>query len=72
MDKELSVLFFLTHGVETTTTTTTLHQFNGLFSGQPVSWYQKGKPMRQEMMGFWDAVASAGQYANKLHLAPDR
>ena len=24
------------------------------------------------MMGFWDAVASAGQYANNLHLAPDR
>jgi len=28
--------------------------------------------MRQEMMGFWDAVASAGPYANSLHLAPDR
>jgi len=28
--------------------------------------------MRQEMMGFWDAVASAGLYANNLHLAPDR
>jgi len=24
------------------------------------------------MMGFGDAVASAGQYANNLHLAPDR
>jgi len=24
------------------------------------------------MMGFWDAVASAGPYANNLHLAPDR
>ena len=23
-------------------------------------------------MGFWDAVASAGPYANNLHLAPDR
>ena len=23
-------------------------------------------------MGFWDAVASAGPYANYLHLAPDR
>ena len=23
--------------------------------------------MRQEMMGFWDAVASAGSYANNLH-----
>jgi len=28
--------------------------------------------MRQEMMGFWDAFASAGQYANNLHLVPDR
>jgi len=27
--------------------------------------------MRQEMMGFWDAMASAGPYANNLHLAPD-
>jgi len=27
--------------------------------------------MRQEVMGFWDAVASAGPYANNLHLAPD-
>jgi len=23
-------------------------------------------------MGFWDAVASAGPYANSLHLAPDK
>jgi len=23
-------------------------------------------------MGFWDAVESAGPYANNLHLAPDR
>ena len=29
--------------------------------------------MTQEMMGFWEAVASAGPYApNNLHLAPDR
>jgi len=28
--------------------------------------------MRQEMTVFWDAVASAGPYANKLHLAPER
>jgi len=28
--------------------------------------------MRQETMGFWDAVVSAGPYANNLHLAPDR
>jgi len=26
--------------------------------------------MRQEMMGFWDAEASARPYANNLHLAP--
>ena len=23
------------------------------------------------MMGFWDAVAAAGPYANNMHLAPD-
>jgi len=28
--------------------------------------------MGQEMMGFWDAVASTGPYANSLHLVPDR
>jgi len=28
--------------------------------------------MRQEIMGYWDAVASAGPSANNLHLAPDR
>jgi len=27
--------------------------------------------MRQEMMGFGDAVASAAPYAISLHLAPD-
>jgi len=27
--------------------------------------------MRQEITGFWDAVASAGPYANNLHLAAD-
>jgi len=26
----------------------------------------------RQMMGFWDAVASAGLYANNLHLVPDR
>jgi len=41
-----------------------------------VSQYQKGKTnldlneARDD--GVWDAVASAGPYANKLHLAPDR
>jgi len=28
--------------------------------------------MRQEMMEIWDAVASAGAYANNVHLAADR
>ena len=28
--------------------------------------------MRQEIMGFGDAVASAGPYGNNLHLAADR
>jgi len=28
--------------------------------------------MMQAMIGFWDAVPSAGPYANNLHLAPDR
>jgi len=28
--------------------------------------------MRQEMMGFRDAAASAGPYANNLHLVQDR
>jgi len=27
--------------------------------------------MRKEMMKFWEAVASAGTYANNLHFAPD-
>jgi len=27
--------------------------------------------MRQEIMGFWDALASVGPYANNLHLSPD-
>jgi len=51
--------------------------FNGLFSRTTwVSRYLKGKPIwiliTQEIMGFCDAVASAGPYANNLHLAPDR
>jgi len=28
--------------------------------------------MRQEMMGFEDAMASTGPYANNLHLVPER
>jgi len=28
--------------------------------------------MRQEMTVFWDAVESAGSYANNLHLTPGR
>jgi len=53
-----------------------LHPFNGLFSRITwVSQYQKGKTcldlMRQEMTSFWNAVASAGPYANNLHFIPD-
>jgi len=48
-----------------------LHPFNGLFSR--TAWVSRcQKKMRQEMMGFGDAVASAGPYANNVHLAPDR
>jgi len=52
-----------------------LHPFNGLFSRTTsVSQYQKGNTSldlnEQEMMGFGNAVASAGLYANNLHLAP--
>ena len=51
-----------------------LHQFYGMTTW--VAGTKKVKPvwvqMRQEMTGFWDAVASAGPYANNLHLAPDR
>jgi len=52
-----------------------LQPFNGLFSRTTwVSWHQKGKTLwilwEQEMMGV--AVASAGPYANHLHLAADR
>ena len=53
------------------------HPFNGLFSMTIwVSQYQKGKTSvdlneaRDE--GFWKAVASAGPYANNLHLTADR
>jgi len=33
--------------------------------------YYTSLTARQEMMGFWDALTSAGPYANNLHLAPD-
>jgi len=53
-----------------------LHPFNGLFSR--TAWAASTRKvksvlikMRQGTMGFWDAVASAGPYANNLHLAPD-
>jgi len=54
-----------------------LHPFNGLFSRTTwVSQYQKGETIldlnEARYDGFWDAVASAGPYANNLHLAPDR
>jgi len=53
-----------------------LHPFNGLFSRTTwVSQYQKGKASlvlnEARDDGVWDAVASAGPYANNLHLAPD-
>jgi len=54
-----------------------LHPFYGFFSGTTwVSRYQKGEtsPDLDEARddGFWDAVASAGPYANTLHLTADR
>jgi len=62
--------------------TTTTNPFNCLFSCTTwVSWYQKGKNQSGKTSldlneardyGFWDAVASAGPYANDLHFAPDR
>ena len=57
--------------------TTLLHLFNDLFSRTTwVSQYRKGKTvwiyMRQEMMRFLVAVASAGPFVNSLHLAADR
>jgi len=51
------------------------HLISSLFSGTTwVSWHQKGKTI----LDFTEArddrvtVASAGPYANHLHLAPDR
>ena len=58
-------------------TTTTLHPFNGLFSRTTwVSRCQKGKTSldlneARDDGVFCNAVASAGPYANSLHLAPD-
>jgi len=54
-----------------------LYLFNGLFSRTTwVSRYKKGKKSldlnEARDDGVWDAVASAGSYANSLHLAPDR
>ena len=55
-----------------------LHPFNGLFSRTTwVSQYQKGKTSldlneARDDGVLWMAVASAGPYANSLHLAPDR
>jgi len=69
----------MTHTVpfyrETHTTTTTLRPFNGLFSGTAwVSRHQKGGtvPDFHEPRDDGVAVASAGPYANHLHVAPDR
>jgi len=55
-----------------------LHPYNGLFSRTTwVSQYQKGKTsldLNDARAGgvLEMAVASAGPYANNLHLAPDR
>jgi len=57
---------------------TTLHPFNGLFSRTAlVSSYQKCKTSldlneARVLWGLGMAVASAGPYANNVHLAPDR
>jgi len=51
-----------------------MHPINGLFSRTtPVSWHQKGKTILDftEARDDGVAVASAGPYANHLHLAPD-
>jgi len=53
------------------------HLFNGLFSRTMwVSHYQKGKTSldlnEARNNGVWGAVASAGPYANNLHLTADR
>jgi len=53
-------------------------RLNGLFSRTTwASWYQKGKTSldlneARDDVGFGTAVASAGPYANNLHLVPDR
>jgi len=55
-----------------TSTTTTLHPFNGLFSRTTwVSRHQKGRTILDfnEARDDWIAVASAGPYANHLHFA---
>jgi len=39
-----------------------------LYTTTPI---QDNLGMRQEIMVFWDAVASAGPYANNLYLVPD-
>ena len=54
-----------------------LHLFNGLFyRTTSVSRYQKDKTSldlnEARDDGVWNALASAGPYANNLHLAPDR
>ena len=69
----LELFWLRTVGNDYSTTTTTLHPFNGLFSRTTwVSRYQKGKTSldlhEQEMMGIWDAVASAGLAFSALTL----
>jgi len=63
------------HVSQTLVLLSTLRPFNGLFSRTTcVSQHQEGKPfwilLEQEIYGV--VVASAGPYANHLHVAPDR
>jgi len=73
MGKSLVFCFFLRHSV-----LLLLHQFNSLFYRTIwVSQYQKCKNQSgfewgKRQWGLGLTVASAGPYANNLHLAPDR
>ena len=77
LSKHWMVYSHINHKVSCLSSTQLLHSFNSLFSRTTwVSRHQKGKPfwilLEQEMIGWHVAVASAGPYANHLHLAPDR
>ena len=63
------------HTCRLTTFTTDRHPLNGLFSRTTsVSWHQKGQTILDFNEAKYDGVtvASAGPYANHLHLTPDR